>query len=244
MPAEEPTLVATSGGWRQGQRGWLDVAPLVQHAVELSGAAGRPRLCYVGTAAGDQRWFAAEVVDAGRRAGLDVSVLNLFPMPSVPDVAEHLLAQDAVWVGGGSVVNLLAVWRAHGVDAAMRRAWQAGVVLGGVSAGSICWFAGGTTDSWGPDLRPVTDALGFLPYGNGVHHDSEPGRRPLARSLVAAGVLPETHCTDDGVGLVYRGTALVEAVAEVRGAGAWLLRRTGTGVAEERLAPRLLPGAR
>ncbi|PPK95332.1 peptidase E [Kineococcus xinjiangensis] len=242
MPADAPTIVATSGGWRRGVRGLLDAGPLLHHAVELSGAAGRARVCHLGTAGGDQRWFTAEAVDAGQRAGFDVAPLHLFPMPSVDDVSEHVLSCDVVWVEGGSVVNLLAVWRAHGLDAVLRRAWEAGVVLAGVSAGSICWFRGGTTDSFGPELRPVTDALGLLPYGNGVHYDSEAGRRPLVHRLVAAGTLPEAHCTDDGVGLVYRGTRLVEAVREVDGAAAaYVVRREDGRAVEERLPTRRLP---
>ena len=122
-----------------------------------------------------------------------------------------------VWVDGGSVANLLAVWRVHGLDTIFRRVWQAGVVLAGVSAGSICWFRGGTTDSFGPDLRPVTNGLALLPYDNGVHYDSEPQRRPLVHRLVADGILGETHCTDDGVGLVYHGIQLAGAVSETEG---------------------------
>ena len=87
-----------------------------------------------------------------------------------------------IWVWGGSVAGLLAMWRLHGVDEAMRLAWQAGVVLTGVSAGSICWHVGGTTDSFGPTLRPITNGLGLLPYSNGVHYDSEAQRRPLFQS--------------------------------------------------------------
>lgn len=135
-------------------------------------------------------------------------------MPNVEDVEGTLLAQDVVWVMGGSVANLPAVWRVHGLDRIMRRAWEAGVVLSGVSAGSLCWSRGGATDSFGPELRPLTDALDFLPYGNGVHYDVDPGRRPLTHRLVADGTLPTAHCTDDGVGLVYRGTELAEAVTE------------------------------
>jgi peptidase E len=122
----------------------------------------------------------------------------------------------------------------------MRRAWESGVVLSGVSAGSLCWFRGGTTDSFGPELRPLTDALGFLPYGNGVHYDSEVRRRPLVHQLVADGTLPTTHCTDDGVGLVYRGTELVEAVSEADGKGAFVVSRSADGAVEERLEPRRL----
>ncbi len=121
--------------------------------------------------------------------------------------------------------------------------WDAGVVLGGVSAGSICWHVGGTTDSFGPELRPVTDGLGLLPYSNGVHYDSEPARRPTYQRLIATGVLPAGFATDDGVGLVYRGTELVEAVSEVRGRGAYAVTRDGDAANERRIEPRLLPDA-
>src|ERR1700691_1766312 len=118
-------------------------------------------------------------------------------MPSVEDPTAFLLDHDAVWVGGGSVANLLALWRLHGFDTALGAAWRAGVVLGGVSAGSICWHVGGTTDSFGPELRSVTNGLGFVPYANGVHYDGEEQRRPLVQRLVAAGTLPRTFATAD-----------------------------------------------
>ncbi|MDA8310622.1 MAG: peptidase E [Actinomycetota bacterium] len=244
MPAAAPTILATSGGFKRGRRTDLAFGPLVLHAVELSGVSGRrPRLCHVGTAMGDQRWFNAMVEEAGSAAGIDVVHLNLFTMPPVDDVAGLVLDQDVVWVGGGSVANLLAVWEIHGIPAVMRSAWESGVVLAGVSAGSLCWHVGGTTDSFGPELRPVTNGLGFLPYSNGVHYDSEEQRRPLLHRLIAAGTLPDGYATDDGVGLLYRGTELEGAVSELKGKGAYALRRTGERVVEERLEPRLLPGA-
>lgn len=245
MAAGVPTILATSGGMqRGGGRTDLTFGPLVLHAVELSGVSGRrPRLCYVGTAMGDQRWVNAMVDEAGRAAGIDVVHLNLFGMPSVDDVAGFVLDQDVVWVGGGSVANLLAIWEIHGIGAVMRSAWEAGVVLSGVSAGSICWHVGGTTDSFGPDLRVLTNGLGFLPYANGVHYDSEEQRRPLLQRLVAEGTLPDAYATDDGVGLVYHRTELVEAVTETPGKGAYLVRRTAGRAVEERIEPRVLPGA-
>ena len=115
----------------------------------------------------------------GALGGVDTSHLALFQMPNVTNIRGHLLAQDVIYVGGGSVANLLALWRLHGVDHVMREAWESGVVLTGVSAGSICWHIGGPTDSFGAQLRPVTNGLGLLPYGNGVHYDSEEQRRPL-----------------------------------------------------------------
>ncbi|MCC8244844.1 peptidase E [Saccharothrix luteola] len=235
MGADQPTIVATSGGLRAGLRTNLEFHRLTHHAVDLSGVHGRkPRLCHVGTAAGDQRWFNANLSEAGQLAGWEVSHLNLFTMPPTTDVPGFLGSHDVVWVGGGSVANLLAVWAVHDLGSALRGAWQDGVVLGGVSAGSICWFLGGSTDSFGPELRVITNGLGFLPYGNGVHYDSEPARRPTIHAAVAAGVLPVTHCTDDGAGLVYHGTELVEAVSERPTGGAYVVRRDeSSGTAQE-----------
>ncbi len=153
------------------------------------------------------------------------SHLELFTMPNVPDVRAHLLAQDVIWVGGGSVANLLAVWRVHRLDEVLRECWESGVVLGGVSAGSICWYVGGPTDCYGLDLRVSPPGLGLLPYGNGVHYDSEEQRRPLLHGLVEKGDLPTSHATDDGVGLVYEGTELVEAVADRPGVAAYVVER-------------------
>lgn len=225
----------------RGRRVMREFSPIARHAVERSGASGTPRVLYVGTALGDWPDVAAQVSAAGSEAGYDLRHLALYPMPNVDDLRELVLDSDALWVGGGSVANLLALWRLHGLDDILREAWQAGVVLAGVSAGSICWFRGGTTDSFGPDLDAITDGLALLPYDNGVHYDNEVRRRPLVHELVAAGVLGETHCTDDGVGLVYEGTTLVEAIADVPGKGAYVVTRTDGGAAhEERLEPRLL----
>jgi peptidase E len=242
VTSSEPTILATSGGLRSGHRSMLAFNSLTYHAVELAGVEGRrPKVMYVGTALGDSESVTARMSEAARVAGFDFTPLALFTMPNLDDIEATVLEQDVVWVMGGSVANLLAVWRVHELDRIFRRAWESGVVLTGVSAGSICWFTGGTTDSFGPELRPVTNGLGFLPYGNGVHYDNEARRRPLVHQLVADGTLPVTHCTDDGVGLVYRGTELVEAVSEVAGKGAYIVTRDGDTALEQRIEPRLLP---
>jgi len=246
VPADIPTIVASSGGYVPGLRTAVEFGPIVHHAVELAGVSGRaPRLGYLGTAAGDQRWAVGERHEAARVAGYVLNPLLLFTMPNVDDVEGYLLEQDVLWVDGGSVVNLLAVWRAHGLDAIFRRVWAAGVVLAGISAGSICWHTSGTTDSYGPELRAVHGGLGLVPYANGVHYDSEERRRPLVHELVAAGELGTTYCTDDGVGLVYRGAELAGAVTERRGRGAYVVTRGDDGRAlEERIEPAQLAGAR
>ena len=172
----------------------------------------RPRVCLVNTAMGDNLTNYAITYEAFNAAGCDVTELKVFPQPSA-DPEERLCGSDLVWVGGGSVANLLALWRLHGIDGAMRSAWERGVILGGVSAGSLCWHLGGTTDSFGQILQPVTNALGFLPYANGVHYDAEAQRRPLLHQLMKSGVLsPLAYATDDTVGIWYEG---IEATAVV-----------------------------
>lgn len=208
-------------------------------ALALTGA-DRPRVCLVLTASGDDIRYYAPLYEAFNAAGCDVTELKLFPQPSA-DPDERLGGSDLVWVGGGSVANLLALWELHGVAPAMRTAWESGVIMSGVSAGSICWHVGGTTDSFGPTLRPVTDSLGFLPYGNGVHYDSEVQRRPLLHQLVADGILPPVcYATDDGIGIWYEGTTPTRVVADregdpTDGPAAYCVRRVGDAAEESRL---------
>jgi peptidase E len=245
MPAELPTILATSGGFFPDQRVGARPGPLLEYALELSCAGALPRICFIGTAGGYQEYWRT-MVHAGYY-GRDVLVtwLNLFPMPNFADMAAHLAARDLIWVMGGSSANLLALWRMHKLVEPLRRCWERGVVLAGVSAGSLCWHVGGTTDSFGPDLQAITDALAFLPYSNSVHYDGEAQRRPVYHRLIGEGVLPAGYATDNGVGLHYQGTEMVEAVTEVTGKGAYIVERQSDGeVHETRIEPRVLPGAR
>lgn len=212
---------------------------IMNRALELSGAE-RPRVCLVMTASGDDHSYLSAMYSALADTGCDVDHLALFPQPNRRP-ADALGSADVVWVGGGSVANLLALWRLHGVDEAMHDAWERGAVLAGVSAGSICWHVGGTTDSFGAELRLVDNGLAFLPYGNGVHYDSEEQRRPLLHSLVRDGSLPLSYATDDRIGLLYEGTEPVEVVADRDELGpdsspaAYRVERVGGEVVETRL---------
>jgi peptidase E len=229
MAADAPTILATSMGFRRGGRRWVP-GPVFGFAFGLAGVDDRPRVCFIATAGGDQPASISGFY--GAFAGTDVraSHLALFDMPGVDDVRGHLLAQDVIWVDRGSVVNLLAVWRAHGLDGTLRECWQAGVVLAGESAGSLCWHAAGTTDSFGPALAPAP-GLGFLPYANAVHYRE---RRASFHALVGDGSLPATgYATDAGAGLHYRGTELAGAVADRAGAAAYRVERTGSGTVRE-----------
>lgn len=221
---------------------------LLQHAFSLVPAqrtAGRAvRVCYVPTAVGDDP-AAVEATRASyaRHApDVELSVLTLFTQPSLPDVAAHLLAQDVVHVEGGSVANLMAVWRVHGLRDVLRRCWEAGAVLTGASAGSLCWHVGGPTDSYGDALAPFTDGLGLLPHANGVHDDlADQPRYDVLRRLVADGTLPTAYATQDGVGLHYVGTRLHEVVTLRPGSSASRVEADGAGGwREERLPARLL----
>lgn len=233
-------IVAASTGFLPGTRTMTRPGPVLDLMADLSGAEGRVRLTVLTTATGDGEVQQARVHDACYGTQFDVTVLKLLPMPNVEDPAELLLSSDVVWVGGGSVAGLLALWRLHGLDSAMRDAWEAGVVLGGVSAGSICWHLGGPTDSFGPTLQPITNGLGLLPYGNGVHYDGEGQRRPLLHRMVREGSLPTSYATDDGAALVYRGTVLHEAVADRPGALAYEVALVDEAVVESALETRLL----
>ena len=239
MTAEEPTILATSCGFRYGPEGMLDARPGRIHylAADLAEATAAPRICLLLQAGGDQQSWIGACYAAFAGTGFRASHLALFPRPNVEDIRGHLLRQDIIWVGGGSVANLCAVWRVHGIEEILYEAWQSGVVLGGVSAGSICWHVGGTTDSYGRELRAFTGGLGWLPYSNGVHYDSEVQRRPQMHKLIADGTLPDGYATDDGAGLVYRGITLAEVVADKRGPQGYELKRAPNGSVTETLLP-------
>jgi len=164
---------------------------LDDHVLDLARAQRgreRPRVCFVPTACGDSSEYVANFYAAfARRA--EATHLGLFDR-KVGDVEAFLLDQDVVYVGGGNTANMLALWRVHGVDRGLRRAWEAGVVLAGLSAGSNCWFEGATTDSFGP-LAALRDGLALLPGSHSPHYDGEPARRPTFQRLIASGELPE-----------------------------------------------------
>jgi peptidase E len=221
---------------------------LLEHAIGLAAAAqadpGRPtRICYVPTAVGDSDTAIDSYAKVfAERDDVDFSVLKLFTQPSVPDVRTHLSAQHLIFVEGGSVVNLTAVWRAHGLPKIMRDCWDAGVVLAGPSAGSLCWHLGGPTDSFRDALDAYTDGLGLLPFSNGVHDDfDEQPRRVTYRRMIADGTLPAGYATEDGVGLHYIDTEMHEAVAILEGKLAWRVEPSEDGgYAETAIKPRLI----
>jgi dipeptidase E len=224
-----PTILAMGGGGFTAGPGDPALDDLV---LELTGRP-RPRVCLLPTAGGDSEHQIRRFYETYGDRLCEPTHISLFrlgrhPMP----LREHLLAQDAVYVGGGSLVNLLAIWKAQGIDRILREAWQTGVVLAGLSAGSMCWFEHGVTTSSG---RPApARGLGFLPGSNSVHHDSEPARRPVYLEAVKTGAIRPGYAVDDGAALLFRGTSPQEVVTARDGARAYEVTRTGERALEAR----------
>jgi dipeptidase E len=176
-----------------------------------------PRVLFVPTASGDAARYIARFHRAFAKHACTHEHLPLFGR-TVADFRALVLRQHLIYVGGGNTANLLAVWRTHGLDAILREAWEAGVVLCGVSAGAICWFEAGVTDSFGPALQPLPNALGFLPGSFCPHYDGDAQRRPAFRAFLASGALPSGHAADDGAALLFEGSTLADVVASRRNA--------------------------
>jgi dipeptidase E len=194
---------------------------------------GRPRVLFVPTAVADDAVATLRAYDQlGDRA--QVSHLSFFPWPPA-GLRELVLSQDVIYVSGGSTANALAIWRAHGLDAILREAWEAGIVLAGWSAGMICWFEAGVTDSFRPELDGMRDGLGFLPGSACPHYDGEERRRPVYTGLVANG-FPPGLAAEDCVALRFAGTELAEVVTARPGSRAYRVTAEG----EEPLDPRPL----
>lgn len=203
---------------------------LLSLATRRRGAGGRAKVCFVPTASGDSEEYGDRFVEAfAERA--ETTQLRLFHAHERAgrSVREHLLEQDVVYVGGGSTANLLALWRLHGVDEALREAAADGVVLAGVSAGMNCWFESSVTDSFGP-LAPLADGLGLLRGSSCPHYDGEEERRPAYLDMVGSGELPDGYAADDGCALLFRDGELVEAVSSRPGARAFRVHLAGGGL--------------
>ncbi|HWK16647.1 MAG TPA: peptidase E [Solirubrobacteraceae bacterium] len=202
-----------------------------------------PKICFLPTASGDPTDQVTRFYERYGAWPCEPSTVSLFHLGRDRiDPVEHLLAQDAIYVGGGSMRNMLAVWREHGVDKAMRTAWERGVVLAGLSAGAMCWFEAGVSKSGGVP-EPVL-GMGLLPGSLSVHLDGEAERLPIYRSAVLTGALPPGYAADDGAGLVFAGTEPAECVASRPGARVVRFTLDSSGALREHELPvRLLPGA-
>ena len=234
-----PTILAMGGG---GFTAGSDDPALDELVLHLTDAP-RPRICLLPTAGGDSEHQIRRFEETYGDRLCEPSHISLFRLGRHPvPLREHLLSQDVIYVGGGSMVNLIAVWKAQNLHVILREAWQAGIVLAGLSAGSMCWFEWGVTTSSG-HAAPAP-GLGFLPGSNSVHHDSEPSRRPVYLEAVRTGEIPPGYAIDDGAGLVFRDRRLHEVVSARTGARAYEVDETGARPLPARALDRTGEGAR
>jgi dipeptidase E len=182
---------------------------LTDYLLALTGKA-RPRILFVPTASGDDPGYLLTFYQQLGGVSCDPSHLALFAR-TVEDIPALIGAQDVVMVAGGNTANMLAIWRLHGVEEALRSAYRNGTILTGWSAGCICWFEAGITDSFTPELGPLRDGLRLLNGSACPHYDSEERRRPVYAREIAAG-LPPGIALDDGVAASYEDERLVEIV--------------------------------
>jgi dipeptidase E len=210
----------------------LDNLLLIDYFLKQTGKR-KPKVCFIGTAHGDAEAGRLRFYAGMSQFSCTPTHLPLFAR-TPRDLASFVLEQDAVFVGGGNTRSMLAVWRDWGLDVHLRTAWQRGVVLGGWSAGSICWFEQGITDSIAGPLTAL-DGLGFLPGSNCPHYDSEAMRRPTYQRLVASGKIAEGYAADDGVALHFVDGRLLRAVSNRPRARGWRLSRSGKRAVERAL---------
>ena len=224
-------IVAMGGG------GPDDVVRRLDDFVLALARSEAPRVCFLPTAVGDDAWATVRFYSRFAGRALEATHVDVFPWPRA-DLRDHLLAQDVVVVSGGNTANMLAIWRVHRIDAILRDAWENGVVLSGWSAGMICWFEAGVTDSFGPQLESM-ECLGWLAGSACPHYDGEELRRPRYHELIASG-LPGGIAAEDGVALYYRGAELAEIVTARERSRAYRVELLDGEVRETPLDPRLL----
>ncbi len=230
-------IVAFGGGGFSMESG----NPLLDDYVLGLSQAKRPKVCFLPSASGDADHYIVRFYRAFSADRCEASHISLFRREQGPeDLRAHLLAQDLIYVGGGSVVSLLGVWRAHGIDAILRDAWERGVVLCGLSAGSLCWFSDAVTGFHGAP-RGV-EGLGLLPFSNCVHYERDSRRRNAYHDFLRAG-MRSGYAAEDGVALHFAGTELHRVVASRPEARGYRLDTVGERVVEVGIATTYLGDA-
>jgi peptidase E len=238
MESRVPQIVALGGGGFSMEAG----NPLLDDYVLSLTGRERPKVCFMPTASGDADHYIVRFYREFSARGAEVSHVSLFRRDKGSgavegDLAGHLLQQDLIYVGGGSVISLLGAWLAHGMDTMLEAAWRNGTILCGLSAGSLCWFEEAVTAFHGPPQR--VRGLGFLPHSNCVHYDGEPARREEYHAYVGDDMIAG-YGVDDGAALRFVGGELHEAVSSRPKAGAHRVEAVGGEVIETALAVRYL----
>ncbi len=225
MTANERQIIAIGGGSFTVEP---DNPRLERYVLAQTGCK-RPKICFLGTATGDADAYVAQFYSAFTKLHCRPAHIPLFAR--TPDLRKELLDQDVIYVGGGNTKSMLAVWREWGIPAILREAWRRGIVLTGVSAGAICWFDMGVTDSWAGRLAALP-CLAFLPGTGCPHYDGDVERRPSFHRMVGSREVPAGIGIDDGAAAHFVGRRLVRVVSARRNAGGYSIRRRGSEAIE------------
>ena len=240
MDASVGHIVALGGGGFSTKPGFTALDEFVLSLARQE----RPRVCFIPTASSDSATYIARFYRAfsDRCVPTDLTLSDPPALPRQPsrtaDLADFVGGQDVFYVGGGNTAHLLALWKLHGLDVLLRDAWRRGAVLAGISAGMICWFEAGLTDSFG-GLEPLTGGLGLVAGSACPHYDGEPGRREAYRELIRTG-FPAGYAAEDDVALHFRGSSLADVVTDRAGAVAYRVERGVDSIVETRLPARVL----
>ncbi len=209
----------------------------IRYMAALTGKA-RPRICYLPTASADSRENTLAFFEYCAPLEVEPHVQNSFieSLSQTQGWDEVLLSMDAIVVSGGNTLNQQAIWKAQGIDAVLREAWERGIVLGGASAGSLCWFEEGTTDSR-PKALSIVQCLGFLKGSHSPHYDAEAGRRPLYHKLIGSGEMKPGYACDNDAGIYFENDAVKRVVSTRDGAKVYRVHVVNGAVVETVLEP-------
>lgn len=175
--------------------------PLLDRYILEQCTKQNPKICFIGTASGDAEGYIERFYNFFRMEECEPTHLSLFK-PHTRDIKNFILNQDILYVGGGNTKNLMTLWREWELDVAIRQAYDKGTILAGLSAGSLCWFEDGITDSYGGELEPIS-GLGILRGSHCPHYDGEEERRPTYRKFIQEGIVGSGYAADDGVALHF-----------------------------------------
>ncbi|MBS4208621.1 peptidase E [Bacillus sp. FJAT-50079] len=212
--------------------------PLLDKYILKQAKKNDPKICFLPTASGDSENYISRFYDFFNQQKCRPTHLSLFKLPT-RDLENFIMENDIIYVGGGNTKSLLALWKDWGLDKILKKAWEEGKVLAGISAGSICWFEEGITDSFGDTLEPIS-CLGFLKGSNCPHYDEELERRPAYHKMVKSGIISAGIAADDGVGVHYIDDTVNNIVSSRKGAKAYHVFKLENQLIEETVQARYL----
>jgi dipeptidase E len=228
------TIVALGGGGFSEE----PENPLLDRYILSLSSKPRPKICFIPTASGDSDGYIARFHEAFNKMACEPIHLSLFRGPTAT-LESYLSDVDIIYVGGGNTRNLMVLWREWGLDAVLKKAWERGVILAGISAGSLCWFEQGVTDSIPGSLTAI-NCLGFLPGSNCVHYDGEANRRPSYHGLVSKKLLQPGLAAEDGVALHFQNQQLLRVVTSRPNRKAYRVTLSGGNVEETAIVAEYL----